>query len=102
MKDIKKTGKLIAKVGMMFQVYEEGLEMGILNLDKIEEDFENKNFEILALKKQIIELKKECNKPLTESEELFDIEFENEFELPYEIKKIADDLIEAIFNNIDK
>ena len=90
MKDIKKTGKLIAKVGMMFQVYEEGLEMGVLN------------FEILALKKQIIELKKECNKPLTESEELFDIEFENEFELPYEIKKIADDLIEAIFNNIDK
>lgn len=102
MKKNNEKGNLITRIGIVFDVYEDGVGIGTLDLEGIDNDLENKKFEIMALKKQIRELKRKYKEPISKSEELDEMDFENEFELPTEIKELADNLFEAIFKNIEK
>ena len=100
--NLKQPGKLITKIGFEFDVYEEGVEISSIDLKGIDKELENRRLEIYALRKQIIELKKKYKEPLTKEEQRHEIEIENEFELPKEIRDIADMLLEAIFENIER
>lgn len=100
--NLKQPGKLITRIGFEFDVYEEGVEISSLDLKGIDKELENRRLEIYALRKQIIELKKKYKEPLTKEEQRHEIEIENEFELPKEIRDIADMLVEAIFENIER
>lgn len=89
-----------ATIGLIIKADRQGVSIGEIDLDGINEQLRKSKYEVFTLRKQIVELKNKYDLPLTKEEENLEEDFETEIELSQEIKQMADEILDTIFKSM--